>query len=130
MEWRSLLVWALEVGRRRGGKKSTGFGLLASLRFWVGGYGFFVNLPWGSWLSFKSEGGRGRVLGHFMHCADLTVHMAKKLSGGNLRNTQSIVLKIFHFYYIMCSFQNNLSSFFFFLAEHAVAKNKIKWDLK
>ena len=102
------------------------FGLLASLRFSVGGYGFFVNLPWGSRLSFKSEGGRGRVLGHFMHCADLTVHMAKKLSGGNLRNTRCIVLKIFHFYYIMCSFQNNLSSFFFFFAEHTVAKNKIK----
>lgn len=45
MEWRSLLVWALEVGSRRGRKKSTGFGRLASLRFSGGGYGFFVNLP-------------------------------------------------------------------------------------
>lgn len=124
MEWRSLLVWALEVGSRRGRKKSTGgFGRLASLTFSGGGYGFFVNLAWGSWLSFKSEGGRGRVLGHFMHCADLTVHMAKNLSGGNLRNTQSIVLKFFHFYYIMCSFQNNLSCFFFFFLTYCSKKN-------
>ena len=64
-----------------------------------------------------------------MHCADLTVHMAKNLSGGNLRNTQSIVLNFFSFllYYVFISEQ---FIFFFVFAEHIVAKNKIKWDLQ